>query len=165
MKRHLSCPQCGADVVAYQNPFPTVDIIIDASGPGSRGREIVLIERKNPPPGWALPGGFVDYGEQIERAAVREAKEETGLDVTLLALLGVYSRPERDPRFHTQTTVFAARASGRPRAGDDAAKAMCFRLDALPGPLCFDHALIIEDYRQWLAGLRPGAPVQSLEGK
>ena len=125
----------------YRNPFPTVDIIIELSEGG-----VVLIERANPPLGWALPGGFVDYGESVEDAARREAEEETGLEVDLLELLGVYSRPDRDPRHHTISVAFIASASGTPVGQDDAAKAEVFSLDALPSPLCFDHGEIIADY-------------------
>ena len=133
-----------------RNPFPTVDIIIEKSG------GIVLIERKNPPPGWALPGGFVDYGESVEHAAVREAKEETGLDVTLTGLLGVYSKPGRDPRFHTMSVVYMARGSGTLEGGDDASLARIFSPTALPGPMAFDHAEIIRDYLKFRDdGTRP----------
>lgn len=125
----------------YRNPFPTVDIIIELTSGG-----IVLIERANPPHGWALPGGFVDYGESVEDAARREAKEETGLDVELLELLGVYSRPDRDSRFHTVSVAYIASAVGQPDGQDDAASAEVFTLDALPSPLCFDHGEIIADY-------------------
>ena len=159
MKEYLSCPECGGPVEKYRNPFPTVDVIIELEG-GARPGPVVLVQRKNPPPGWALPGGFVDYGESAEQAAVREAREETGLDVRLTALLGVYSRPDRDPRFHTLTTVFIARAHGVPIAGDDAGLARAFDPDGLPAPLCFDHADILDHYKQWRSGQRPGAPVQ-----
>lgn len=159
MKEHLACPHCGGQVVRYRNPLPTVDVIIELTGQGGPG-PIVLIQRANPPLGWALPGGFVDYGESVESAARREAREETGLEVELLALLGVYSRPGRDPRFHTQTTVFAARAQGRPTAGSDAAGLQAFALDDLPQTICFDHGLILEHYRQWRAGARSAAPAQ-----
>jgi 8-oxo-dGTP diphosphatase len=144
------------------NPAPTVDIIIElADRPGRDGRgPVVLIQRNNRPLGWALPGGFVDYGESAEQAAVREAAEETGLAVELVALVGVYSHPERDPRGHTLTAAFAARARGEPAAGDDAGGAGVFRLEELPRPLCFDHGLILGHYRQWREGKRPGAPVQ-----
>ncbi|MFV2082523.1 MAG: NUDIX domain-containing protein, partial [bacterium] len=108
----------------FRNPFPTVDIVIEVDDAG-----IVLIKRKNPPHGWAIPGGFVDYGESVEEAAVREAKEETALDVELVRLLGVYSDPDRDPRFHTVSTVFVARASGTPVGQDDAAEARVFTRD------------------------------------
>ncbi|MGD8353380.1 MAG: NUDIX hydrolase [Pseudomonadota bacterium] len=123
-----------------RNPFPTVDIIIEVEG------GIVLIERKNPPHGWAIPGGFVDYGETVEDAAVREAKEETGLDVTLNRLLGVYSDPARDPRSHTISTVFVAAAAGKPVADDDAADAGVFNENTLPGNIAFDHREILADY-------------------
>lgn len=124
----------------FRNPFPTVDIIIEVEG------GIVLIERKNPPHGWAIPGGFVDYGETVEAAAVREAKEETGLDVRLTGLLGVYSDPSRDPRHHTISTVFVASATGRPVADDDAADAGVFTEDTLPDDIAFDHRAILADY-------------------
>jgi len=125
----------------FRNPFPTADIIIEIDGAG-----IVLIKRKNPPHGWAIPGGFVDYGESVEAAAIREAKEETSLDVELTRLLGVYSDPDRDPRFHTVSTVFVARASGTPIGQDDAAEARVFTRDDLPDDLAFDHRSILDDY-------------------
>ena len=124
----------------HRNPFPTVDIIIEVEG------GIVLIERKNPPHGWAIPGGFVDYGETVEDAAVREAKEETSLDVRLTKLLGVYSDPSRDPRSHTISTVFVATASGQPVADDDAKNAGVFNEDSLPEKIVFDHREILADY-------------------
>jgi 8-oxo-dGTP diphosphatase len=127
-----------------QTPRLTVDIIIELSDRPSR--PILLIERKNPPHGWALPGGFVDVGESLEQAAVREAAEEVCLPVTLLSLLGCYSDPNRDPRFHTVSAVYVADASGTPRAADDAANVQAFFADALPSPLAFDHALILADY-------------------
>lgn len=138
----LTCPHCGRTISAYRNPAPTVDIII------AYGRGIVLIKRKNPPHGWALPGGFVDYGESVEHAAAREAKEETNLEVDGLKLLGVYSDPARDPRGHTISTVFIARGKGDLRGQDDAAEAAVFSLDNLPEPLAFDHARILADYRE-----------------
>jgi 8-oxo-dGTP diphosphatase len=141
-----------------RNPYPTVDVVIELLRPG---RPIVLVRRANPPLGWALPGGFVDYGESLERAAVREAAEETGLAVELVAVLGAYSDPERDPRQHNLSVVFLGRASGEPQGGDDAAAAQAFGLEELPRPLCFDHGLILEHYLQWRAGTRPGAPVQN----
>ena len=125
----------------YRNPLPTVDIIIELAGGA-----IVLIERKNPPHGWALPGGFVDYGESIENAARREAKEETSLDVKLTEQFYTYSDPARDPRHHTISTVFIASATGMPRAADDAKNAQSFGENNLPKPLVFDHAQILRDY-------------------
>ena len=131
----------------YRNPLPTVDIIIDVEG------DIVLIERQHRPFGWAIPGGFVDYGESVEACAVREAKEETGLDVRLTDLLYVYSRPDRDPRHHTLTTVFLATAQGEPVAADDAKSAGVFGQHKLPEPIVFDHAAILADYFQYRAGV------------
>jgi ADP-ribose pyrophosphatase YjhB (NUDIX family) len=124
----------------HRNPLPTVDIIIEVEG------GIVLIERKNPPYGWAIPGGFVDYGEPVEAAAMREAKEETGLVVQLTGLLGVYSDPDRDSRHHTISTVFIASASGQPVADDDAADAGVFTENSLPEDIAFDHREILADY-------------------
>lgn len=135
----MKCPECGTTIQEFRNPVPTVDIIIETAG------GIVLIERRNPPLGWALPGGFVDYGESYEQAAVREAKEETGLDVSLIEQFHTYSDPTRDPRQHTASTVFIAKAKGEPEAGDDAARANIFFEDDLP-PLVFDHARILADY-------------------
>jgi 8-oxo-dGTP diphosphatase len=112
----------------------------------------VLIERRNPPLGWAIPGGFVDVGERVETAAVREALEETSLRVTLRGLLGLYSDPARDPRGHTVTAVYVAEAVGEPRAEDDALRLGVFDLDALPEPLVFDHGLVLADYRRWRDG-------------
>ncbi|HJL17284.1 MAG TPA: NUDIX hydrolase [Sandaracinaceae bacterium LLY-WYZ-13_1] len=133
-----------------RNPYPTVDVVIETAG------GIVLVKRANEPKGWALPGGFVDYGEAPEDAAIREAKEETDLDVELTALLGVYGAPDRDPRQHNLSMTYVARAEGEPRGGDDAARARVFSLDALPSPLCFDHARIVEDYRRFAErGERP----------
>jgi 8-oxo-dGTP diphosphatase len=129
----------------YRNPFPTVDLIIEVSGPrGQRG--IVLIKRKNPPFGWALPGGFVDYGETLEDAARREAREETSLEVELIRQFHSYSDPARDPRKHTISTVFIARGSGTPRARDDAKEARVFGRATIPDLLAFDHRKILDDY-------------------
>jgi 8-oxo-dGTP diphosphatase len=123
-----------------RNPVPTVDIIIEHDG------GIVLIERKNPPSGWALPGGFIDYGESAEAAAAREAAEETGLELTDLRQFHVYSDPDRDPRFHTITTVFTAAGKGILAAADDAANARVFDPGDLPEEVAFDHREIISDY-------------------
>ena len=134
-----------------KNPLPTVDIIIEIAGYGN-----VLIERKNPPHGWALPGGFVDYGESLEKAAVREAKEETSLDVELVEQFHSYSDPGRDPRHHTISTVFIAAAEGAPRGQDDARAAAIFREDNLPAAIVFDHPRILRDYFDYKkTGRRP----------
>jgi 8-oxo-dGTP diphosphatase len=113
------------------------------------GRPIVLIERKNPPYGWAIPGGFVDIGETVETTAVREALEEVSLEVTLRSLLGIYSGPQRDPRGHTVTAIYIAEARGKPVAADDAKNVGIFTLDQLPAPLAFDHAMVLQDYRRY----------------
>jgi ADP-ribose pyrophosphatase YjhB (NUDIX family) len=123
-----------------RGPVPTVDVIIEV------GQKIVLIRRKHPPTGWAIPGGFIDQGEKAEDAALREAREETGLSVTLTALFGVYSDPARDSRRHTISTVYIATAEGTPSGGDDAAEAHLFGEQELPVPLAFDHANILADY-------------------
>jgi 8-oxo-dGTP diphosphatase len=139
----------------YRNPVPTVDILIRING------GVVLIRRKNPPFGWALPGGFMDEGETCEAAAIREAKEETGLDVHLEHLLYVYSDPKRDPRKHTITIAFTANASGTPIGMDDALEAQIFSLEDLPSEIVFDHARILSDYRHFLeTGLHP-SPIKS----
>lgn len=137
---YLACPACGAKVKEYRNPLPTVDVIIELP------EGIVLIERRNEPYGWAIPGGFVDYGETLESAAVRESLEETSLAVTDLRLLGCYSDPARDTRSHNISTVYVATGTGTPKAGDDAAGLAVFPIDALPQQLCFDHARILSDY-------------------
>jgi len=146
-----------------ETPRLTVDAIIEIALPNSPAggpaglvstSGIVLVRRRFTPLGWALPGGFVDIGETVAAAARREALEETGLEVEITELLGVYSDPKRDPRgFHTVGTVFIARASGEPKGGDDAAEARVFPLDALPADIPFDHPLIIEDYRRYRRGL------------
>ena len=138
------CPHCGQRVWEYRNPLPTVDIIIELEQKG-----IVLIKRRNPPYGWALPGGFVDYGESLEDAAIREAKEETSLDVVLIEQLHTYSDPGRDLRHHTITTVYVARATGHPRAADDAQEIGIYTEESLPESLAFDHAQILSDYFNW----------------
>jgi 8-oxo-dGTP diphosphatase len=126
----------------FRTPYLTVDVIIDISGEG-----VVLIERKNPPPGWALPGGFVDYGESLEDAARREALEETSLEIELIRQFHAYSDPSRDTRQHNATVVFLARAvGGTLRARDDARRARIFPRESLPRPLAFDHGQILEDY-------------------
>jgi 8-oxo-dGTP diphosphatase len=130
-----------------KTPLVAADIIIELTD--RPGRPIVLIERKHEPLGWALPGGFVDIGETVEHAAVREAAEETSLQVTLLALLGVYSDPKRDQRGHSVGIAFAATATGTPKAMDDAANIAVFELDKLPKELAFDHHTILRDYKQW----------------
>lgn len=129
-----------------ETPLITVDTVIELVD--REDRPIVLIERRHPPLGWALPGGFVDVGETVEAAAVREAREETGLAVRIATLLGVYSDPARDPRGHTVSVVFVARAEGNPRAADDA-KRVAIHDPRKPPPLVFDHADIINDYLAW----------------
>jgi ADP-ribose pyrophosphatase YjhB (NUDIX family) len=123
-----------------RNPFLTVDIIIEID------RGIILIKRKNPPPGWAIPGGFVDYGESLEECAIREAREETGLHIRLKRQFHTYSAPGRDPRHHTVSTIFIASAEGVPEAGDDAKEVGIFFRDSLPEELAFDHREILADY-------------------
>jgi len=142
MQDSLTCPQCKYPVKRYRNPALTVDILILIEN------SMVLIERRNPPFGWALPGGFVDIGESLEQAAQREAREETGLDLKDLQQFSAYSDPQRDPRRHTISMVFSASGVGELQAGDDASSARLFPLDQLPGNLCFDHATIIRDFRR-----------------
>ncbi|MGC1676761.1 MAG: NUDIX hydrolase [Candidatus Binataceae bacterium] len=134
------CPPIAADVIA------------------EIGDKIVLIERRNFPLGWAIPGGFVDFGETVEQAAVREAREEISLEVEIRALLGVYSRPERDPRGQTITVVYVARASGTPRGDDDAKNAALCDPRNPPTPLAFDHAEILADYVRFLERAEFPAP-------
>ncbi len=134
----------------YNNPLLTVDIIIECRD------GIVLIERRNPPHGWALPGGFVDYGESLETAAVREALEETSLQVRLQEQMHTYSDPDRDPRHHTVSTVFIASARGTPKGADDAKTARTFTRGNLPTPIVFDHQTILDDYFAYKEkGVRP----------
>jgi len=144
-----TCLQCGHRTRRYRNPVPTVDIIIEYEDQG-----LVLIERGKPPWGWALPGGFVDYGESLEDAARREAREETGLEVELLGQFHTYSDPQRDPRQHNITTVYVAKGRGEARAADDARALAVFAPEDLPEVLAFDHARILADYlkvrRDWL---------------
>lgn len=129
----------------HKSPIPTVDIIIEITR--KNGQEgIILIKRKNPPHGWALPGGFVDCGESLEEAAVREAKEETSLNIKLKSQFHTYSDPKRDPRKHTISTVYVATAQGRPRAQDDAQDIRIFTEEEINFPLAFDHQKILADY-------------------
>ncbi len=122
-------------------PYITVDIIIELP------EGIILIERSNPPYGWALPGGFVDYGESLEQAAIREAKEETNMKVETLRQLHTYSEPNRDLRFHTISTVFIAQGKGTPKFGDDAKGLKVVRCeDLLKLDYAFDHKEVIKDY-------------------
>ncbi len=123
-----------------KNPYVTVDAIIEI------GEGIVLIKRKNPPFGWALPGGFVDYGESLEESVCREAREETGLEINLVRQFHTYSDPKRDSRFCTISTVFISTASGQPVAADDAKEAGVFKRENLPDEIAFDHREILEDY-------------------
>ena len=126
----------------YRQPKLTVDLIIELGA----SRKLVLIRRKNPPYGWALPGGFVDEGETVEDAARREALEETSLHVELTRQFHVYSDPRRDPRGHTVSVVFVAKAEGIPRGADDAKEARLFSEEDLPKELAFDHGAILKDY-------------------
>jgi len=135
---------------SYRNPIPTVDVIIEVDG------GVVLVLRKNPPHGWALPGGYVEYGERVEDAARREALEETGLTILGLSLLGVYSDPNRDPRQHNLSTTFYGIAEGTPVADDDALEARVFQPREIPGDLVCDHNKILSDYfRLKRHGVRP----------
>lgn len=140
--------------MTHRNPTPTVDIIIELVDQAHR--PIILIERHNPPHGWAIPGGFIDYGESAEVAAKREAEEETGLQVELISQFHVYSDPNRDPRQHTMSVVFLATAKGEPKAGDDAKTIEIFEPWRIPTQLCFDHDRILHDYLLYRDyGLRP----------
>ena len=145
LRRAVATPQPG--------PSPTADVIIDVDGRG-----IVLVERRFDPPGWAIPGGFIDLGESAATAARREALEETGLPVTLTELFHVYSDPGRDPRRHTLTVVYLGTATGEPQGGDDAARAAIFAEGALPEPLAFDHGRILADYFAYRRTGRRPAP-------
>ena len=143
--KKVLCPQCGTEVFRHENPVPTVDIIIEIESDGGE-KGLVLIYRKNQPRAWALPGGFVDYGETLEQAAVREAREETGLEIDSVVQFHAYSDPKRDPRRHTISVVFLAQARGKPFPGDDAEKTGLFGEETLPSPLAFDHEKILKDY-------------------
>ena len=136
-----------------RTPVTAADALIEL--PDGR---IVLVRRRNPPAGWAIPGGFIEAGESAEKAAIREAREETGLDVRLGVLLGVYSEPSRDPRHHTLTIVYTATASGTPVGGDDAAEARAFDRDSIPGNLAFDHPQILADYFELCRSGKPPPP-------
>ena len=140
-RKTIRCPKCKKEIGVYQNPIPTVDIIIEIDSKG-----IVLIKRKNPPYGWAIPGGFVDYGESLEEAAVREAKEETNLEVKLIRQFHTYSDPKRDPRHHSISTVYIAKSKGTPKAKDDALEIGIFNESNLPDEIAFDHRNILTDY-------------------
>jgi 8-oxo-dGTP diphosphatase len=140
--------------MSFRNPTPTVDIIIELCD--RPHRPIILIERKNSPFGWAIPGGFVDYGESVETAARREAREEVSLDIQLIEQFYVYSDPNRDPRQHTLSVVFIATATGEPQAADDAKNLGIFCLWDTPKNLCFDHDKILQDYWHYRNyGIRP----------
>ncbi len=138
--RHIICPNCGAQVKEYSNPKPTVDVIIRYQG------GVVLIERTNEPPGWALPGGFIDYGETVEHAAHREMMEETGLKLENLELFTVRSEPHRDPRHHTITVIYTADGVGELKAGDDAGDAKVYTAETLPDVIAFDHREVLQLY-------------------
>jgi len=140
-KKTIRCSKCGNEIEVYNNPIPTVDIIIEIESAG-----IVLIKRKNPPYGWAIPGGFVDYGESLEEAAIREAKEETNLDIKLIRQFHTYSDPKRDPRHHSISTVYIAKGKGEPKAKDDALEIEIFTEENLPDEIAFDHRSILKDY-------------------
>lgn len=145
VEAYIKCPECGAKIEKFRNPIPTVDIIIELKE-DKKFKGIVLVLRKNTPRKWAIPGGFVDYGETLEVAALREAKEETGLEVTNLKQFKAYSALERDPRQHTISNVFIAQAEGIPTAGDDAEEIGIFTQNNLPEDIAFDHKEILKDY-------------------
>lgn len=146
MSPRLVCPHCGRELERWDQPRLTVDAVVtDGSG------RVLLIERGHPPPGWALPGGFVDPGETLEEAVVRELREETSMDARSVRQFHTYSDPSRDPRHHTVSTVFLVEAEGIPRAGDDAARAEFFDPENLPEPMAFDHARILGDVERYRA--------------
>jgi ADP-ribose pyrophosphatase YjhB (NUDIX family) len=154
LKESIRCPRCGEIIEKYKNPFPTVDIIIIYEEEGVE-RGVVLIYRKNPPRAWALPGGFVDYGESLEDAAVREAREETGIEIKDLIQFHTYSDPERDPRHHSISTVFIARGNGPYRAKDDAESIGIFPFNEIPEEMAFDHRRILSEYLEKRRGQSP----------
>jgi ADP-ribose pyrophosphatase YjhB (NUDIX family) len=145
-KKKIICNKCGNSWEEWNNPVPTVDAIIEIYDKNENFKGIVLIDRKNFPFGWAIPGGFMDYGETAETTAVREALEETSLKVKIKKLLGFYSSPERDPRHHTVTATYICSASGIPKADDDAKDAKIFELDKIPEIMAFDHRKVLDDY-------------------
>ena len=147
MKKPVKCPRCGEIIPSWQNPTPTVDILIHCHTPqGEEG--LILILRKNEPRKWAIPGGYVDYGESVEEAAEREAWEETSLKVRLVRQFHCYSDPRRDHRQHNISIVFLAEAEGTPHAADDASEIGLFTEETIPEDLAFDHRQILEDYFQ-----------------
>ena len=149
MSERLHCPHCGQTLDRYDQPRLTVDAIVGYE----RGR-VLLVKRRHDPQGWALPGGFVDVGETLEKAVVRELAEETGLRALAVRQWHTYSDPARDPRHHTVSTVFLVDADGEPLAADDALDARYFPLSSLPEPMAFDHARIVRDVRRG----DPGGP-------
>ncbi len=148
----------------FRNPFPTVDVIIEVGGP-EKPPGIVLIKRKNPPEGWALPGGFVNYGESLEQAAVREGGEETSLEIELVGQFHAYSDPLRDPRFHTVSVVFLAKGHGVLRAADDAGEAKVVDPRKIPFALAFDHRKILDDYIAFRKGEKPWTKKREIKRK
>ena len=154
MGSRLRCPHCDQTLDRFDQPRLTVDaVVFNPAG------EILLIERGHPPPGWALPGGFVDAGETLQEAVIRELREETALSARSASQFFTYSDPVRDPRHHTVSTVFLVEADGIPRGGDDARTARFFPLEELPAPIAFDHRSVLEDvirFRQ--TGARPDGP-------
>ncbi|MGR3319795.1 MAG: NUDIX domain-containing protein [Candidatus Anammoxibacter sp.] len=141
----MKCPKCSTEISKYHNPFLTVDILIECVTPnGEQG--LVLIHRKNIPKVWAIPGGFVEYGESVEDAACREALEETSLKIDLVRQFHCYSDPRRDPRQHNISVVFVARSSGIPIAADDANGIGLYNKENLPDELGFDHRAILDDF-------------------
>jgi len=146
-----TCTQCGAVVKTWQRPAVTVDVLVQVGG------KLVLVYRRNEPINWALPGGYVDYGERLDLAARREVLEETNLELVSLEQFHTYSAPDRDARQHSISTVFLGRAEGEPKAGDDAEQVALMALDEIPHPLAFDHTQMVRDLEVYLrTGRRPG---------